>query len=231
MTKSTIDSQEVAKFAELSSQWWNVDGPLRTLHDINPPRLTFIEQYATLEDKRILDVGTGGGILAEAMAGKGAKVTGLDVNDETLQVARKHAHENNLVIEYVNCPIEEFKARAFDTITCMEMLEHVPDPAQVIQNCSRLLKKNGYLFLSTINRTPLAYATVIVAAEYLLELLPRQTHDFKKFIKPSELAAIARKVGLDPIGISGLSYNPITRQATLKESTAGNYLMGFKKAD
>lgn len=226
---STIDPNEVAKFAQLSTQWWNPDGSLKTLHDINPARLAFIEKYIDFQGRRVLDVGCGGGILSEAMATKGGLVTGLDVEEETLAVARNHAAQNNLAIEYICKPIEEYQEKSFDIITCMEMLEHVPSPFVVVQHCVRLLKEDGYLFLSTINRTLTAYATVIVAAEYILELLPRQTHDFKKFIKPSELAAMGRKLNLETIGLEGIAYNPITRTANLKESTAANYLMGFKK--
>ncbi len=230
-TKSTIDSVEIAKFAQHASQWWDTEGPLKTLHDINPARLAYIQQYISLADQRILDVGCGGGILSEAMAASGAIVTGLDVEVDAIECARAHAHaeQSQLNIDYVCQPIETFEAKLFDSITCMEMLEHVQEPQWVIQHCARLLKEGGYLFLSTLNRTPMAYATAIVGAEYILGLLPRQTHDFNKFIKPSELAHMVRESGLEVVGITGLAYNPLTREAVLQNSVAVNYLLLCRK--
>lgn len=230
MTQLTLDPQEVAKFALLAEQWWDNEGPLKTLHDINPARLSFIEQYFCLENQQVLDVGCGGGILAEAMARKNALITGLDVEQETLFAAIKHAQTQQLKITYVNALIEEFNAPLFDAITCMEMLEHVQQPQVVIDHCARLLKPGGYLFLSTINRSVKAYGSAIIAAEYLLGLLPRQTHDYQKFIKPSELATIVRKSGLEVVGISGLHYNPFSRKASLQSSVAVNYLLSCFKA-
>lgn len=226
---STVDSQEIAKFAQHAAHWWDLDGPLKTLHDINPARLEFIRGRHNLSKSSILDVGCGGGILAEAMALRGACVTGLDVEAEALAAGRAHAEAKQLELVYVNCPIEEYEHEAFDAVTCMEMLEHVNEPQLVIDHCARLLKPGGYLFLSTINRSAMAYATTIVAAEYILGLLPRQTHDFKKFIKPSELAAMIRKAGLELVDLTGLSYNPITRMASLKESVDANYLVSCFK--
>ena len=227
--KTTIDSLEVAKFAQLASQWWDTEGALKTLHDINPARMEFISNFTTLVNQTVLDVGCGGGILCEGLAMAGAKVTGLDVEVEAITAARIHAQQSKLKIDYVCQPIEEYSADSFNIITCMEMLEHVSDPALVLEHCSRLLAPGGYLFLSTINRTLSAYATVIVAAEYILDLLPRQTHDYQKFIKPSELAAMARACGLEVLGLSGLSYNPLSRIAGLEDSVAGNYLMACRK--
>lgn len=228
-TESTIDSLEVAKFAQHANEWWDINGPLKTLHDINPVRLAFIQQYISLSGMRILDVGCGGGILSEGMALKGAMVTGLDVENEALIGARAHANAQNLSLDYVCQPIETYVENAFDSITCMEMLEHVQTPQLVISHCARLLKEGGYLFLSTLNRTVKAYTTAIVAAEYILNILPRQTHDFDKFIKPSELDHMIRVAGLETVGISGLAYNPLTRVANLHDSVAVNYLLVCRK--
>lgn len=223
--KSTIDTQEIEKFTQHAAQWWDKEGPLKTLHDINPVRIEFIERYCSLANKRILDVGCGGGILSEAMVIKGAKVTGLDVAADALTTASEHALANQLIIDYVDCPIEEYEAVPYSLITCMEMLEHVPEPQLVINHCARLLEKGGYLFLSTINRTVKAYASAILAAEYILGLLPKQTHDYEKFIKPSELLAMIRKAGLEFHGMAGMSYNPLNRLANLQEVVDINYLM------
>ncbi len=228
-SKSTIDPVEVAKFAQHATQWWNKEGPLKTLHDINPARVSYIKQYIALSGQRILDVGCGGGILSESLAEHGALVTGLDVEVDAINCAQEHAQRLDLSVEYVCQPIESFNANSFDAITCMEMLEHVQDPAEVIKHCSRLLKAGGYLFLSTLNRTLKAYASVIVGAEYLLNLLPRQTHDYDKFIKPSELANMIRASGLEAVGLSGLGYNPITRIADLQNSVDVNYLFVCRK--
>lgn len=224
-SKSTIDSREIAKFAALSDHWWDKDGELRTLHDINPVRLAYIESITPVSGKRLLDVGCGGGILAESLAEAGAQVTAIDAESEAIVTANAHAISSNLQIDYQAGCIEEFEAAPFDIVTCMEMLEHVNHPETVIEHCTRLLKPGGYLFLSTLNRGVQAYAGAIVAAEYLLKLLPRQTHDYSKFIKPSELAAMARAQGLEVVGLKGMAYNPFSRKAALQESVAVNYLM------
>lgn len=200
-------------------------GALRTLHDINPTRIEFIELYSHLNNQRILDIGCGGGILCEAMAKRGAKVYGLDVEQDAIAVAKTHAQETQLKINYVCQPIETFAAELFPIITCMEMLEHVPDPQCIINEAARLLAPGGYLFLSTIHRNPLAYCKVILAAEYMLNLLPRQTHDYQKFIRPSELAAMLRAVNLEVIAMRGLAYHPITHTASLTHSVTDNYLL------
>ncbi|MBA2711565.1 MAG: bifunctional 2-polyprenyl-6-hydroxyphenol methylase/3-demethylubiquinol 3-O-methyltransferase UbiG [Tatlockia sp.] len=227
--KSTVDSQEIAKFAQHSGLWWDKEGPLKTLHDINSARLEFILNYQTLSKKRVLDVGCGGGILTEALAQLDGELTGLDVEAEALKEARNHSIQNRLNINYVNCPIEDYESENFDLVTCMEMLEHVQEPQIVIDHCARLLKRGGYLFLSTINRTPKAYLSAIVAAEYILGLLPRQTHDFDKFIKPSELVTMVRKAGLEFSGLAGLSYNPLNRSAKLHDRVSVNYLLACHK--
>lgn len=231
MNKTTIDEVEVAKFAQHATQWWDPEGPLKTLHDINPARLTFIEHTQSLSGLRVLDIGCGGGVLSEAMAMKGALVTGLDVEDAAIIAARKHSMESKLKIDYICQALEEYVAEPFAVITCMEMLEHVQEPQLIIEHAARLLKPGGYLFLSTINRNLKSYASVVIAAEYLLNLLPRQTHDYDKFIKPSELATMIRSNGLDIVEIKGMGYNPLTRQASLKDSVAINYLMACRKID
>ena len=229
--QTTIDAVEVAKFSQHASQWWNTEGPLKTLHDINPTRVQFIQTFTPFTGLSVLDVGCGGGVLSEAMASLGAaKVVGLDVEPDAISAATQHAEGQHWPLHYVCQPIENHEAELFDIVTCMEMLEHVTAPELIIEHCARLLKPGGYLFLSTINRTMKAYASVIVAAEYVLGLLPRQTHDFDKFIKPSELATMGRRVGLDVIGLSGMAYNPFTRVASLNDSIACNYLMACRKA-
>lgn len=222
---STIDLQEVNKFAQLATQWWDLHGPLKTLHDINPIRLSFILSHGDLNDKRVLDVGCGGGILCEAMAKAGAYVTGIDAECDAIGAAQAHAQAQQLEINYQCMPVEEYEGELFDVVTCMEMLEHVQQPELVLEHCRRLLKPGGLLFLSTINRTAKAYASAIIAAEYVLRLLPRQTHDYTKFIKPSELSAIGRKLGLSLVEMKGMAYNPFTHDASLSDDVAVNYLM------
>ena len=227
--KTTVDVLEVSKFAQLATQWWNTEGPLKTLHDINPARIQFVRKFTELRAQHILDVGCGGGILAEGLASRGSIVTGLDVEPDAIAAAKSHAEGQQLQLNYVCQPIEQYEEGPFDTVTCMEMLEHVPEPELVIEHCARLLKPGGYLFLSTINRTIKAYASAIVAAEYVLKLLPRQTHDFEKFIKPSEMAAMVRGAGLEMVGMEGMAYNPFTRVATLQDSISVNYLLACRK--
>ena len=229
--KTSIDHEEVAKFNRLASQWWDTEGPLKTLHDINPCRLSYIQQFITLEDCVMLDVGCGGGILAEAMAKNKALVTGLDADKDSIDAAKQHAKEQSLAIHYTCSVIESFTGRAFQAITCMEMLEHVSDPKLIIEHCSRLLQPEGYLFLSTLNRTLKSYLTAVIGAEYVLKLLPKQTHDYQKFIKPSELAAMVREFDLELVDVKGLDYNPLTRTASLDDSVSVNYLLVCQKKD
>lgn len=226
--ESTIDDQEVHKFSQHAHDWWDTQGPLKTLHDINDTRLAFISQHIDLKGINVLDVGCGGGVLCEAMAKAGASVTGIDAADEAIRVAREHARENQLSIEYHCLPIEEFKSKKFHIVTCMEMLEHVQNPALVLKHCKRLLKPQGLLFLSTISRTLKAYASAIIAAEYVLNILPKQTHDYHKFIKPSELVAMARSFDLNLIDMKGLNYNPILRTASLSSDVSVNYLIALQ---
>lgn len=226
---NTVDSQEIAKFAKMANRWWDKTGDLKTLHDINPTRLQFIKNHTLLNGKPTLDVGCGGGILCESMALEGALVTGIDAEIAVIETAKIHAKQEHMSIDYQCTPIETFESKPFMVITCMEMLEHVGEPEQVINHCARLLEPGGYLFLSTINRTMKAYLSTIIAAEYLLGLLPKQTHDYKKFIKPGELAARVRAAGLEIVGLQGMAYNPINRTACLEDSVAVNYLMACVK--
>lgn len=223
--ESTINPQEINKFAELATLWWDLDGPLKTLHDINNTRLEFITQHVQIEEAQILDVGCGGGVLCEAMALLGAKVTGIDADAGIIAVASEHAKKNQLKIDYQCTAIEAYQENSFDAVTCLEMLEHVDHPGLVLEHCKRLLKPNGFLLLSTISRTVKAYATAIIAAEYLLKLLPRQTHDYNKFIKPSELLALTRTLGFNLVDMKGMNYNPLTRKASLGTDVQVNYLM------
>lgn len=228
VTHSTIDNEEVHKFAQHANHWWDTKGPLKTLHDINDTRLEFILKHSDLAQLNVLDVGCGGGILSEALARLGAHVSAIDAEPAAIDTAKDHALSNHLVIDYHCTPIEDYEHSGFDVITCMEMLEHVHNPALVIEHCKRLLKPGGLLFLSTISRTLKAYAGAVVAAEYVFRLLPKQTHDYSKFIKPSELASMARAVDLNVIDIKGLHYNPLTRKASLCDDVSVNYLVALQ---
>jgi 2-polyprenyl-6-hydroxyphenyl methylase/3-demethylubiquinone-9 3-methyltransferase len=208
-----VDHAEVSKFEQLASRWWDPNSEFKPLHEINPLRLDYIDARAGLKDKAVLDVGCGGGILAESMAARGARVTGIDMGEAPLEVARLHLLESGRQVEYRRIPVEELAAEMpgrFDVVTCMEMLEHVPDPASVIAACATLVKPGGQVFFSTINRNPKSYLFAIVGAEYILRMLPKGTHDFAKFIRPSELNRWARKAGLDTVDLSGMTYNPLT---------------------
>ena len=227
-TNSTVDYQEVHKFAQHAKHWWDKDGPLKTLHDINDTRLAFMAQHLHLEGAKILDVGCGGGILCEALAKSGAHITGIDAECDAIEAAKKHALSSELSIDYLSTPIEDYEHSKFDAVSCMEMLEHVQNPELVLEHCKRLLKPKGILFLSTISRTIKAYASAIIGAEYVLGILPKQTHHYDKFIKPSELLAIARILGLSLLDMKGLSYNPISRTAALSDDVSVNYLLALK---
>jgi len=229
-----VDAAEVSKFTSQAEQWWDPTGPLATLHAINPLRLNWIDGHAGLRGKKVLDVGCGAGILSEAMALRGAQVTGIDAGAEQLEVARAHAAETGLAIPYHHTTAEAFAehhAGAFDVVTCMEMLEHVPDPESALAALARLTAPGGRVFLSTINRTPLAFAEAIVAAEYLLRLLPAGTHEYARFIRPSELAATLRAQGLEVRSLSGLTWSPLTRRYRLTPSVDVNYLLYAERPD
>ena len=223
------DSAELAKFSALASRWWDPNSDFKPLHCINPLRLGWIEDIAgPLSGKRILDVGCGGGILSESMARNGAHVIGIDLAQKPLTVARLHSLESGVKVDYQRIAVEELAARepaSFDVVTCMEMLEHVPDPASVVRACATLVKPGGRVFLSTINRTPAAFAVAIVGAEYIARLLPRGTHSYQTFITPAELARWVREQGMGVRDVSGMTYEPWAGRARLSSSTAVNYLM------
>ena len=227
MSTGNVNPAEVAKFERLASRWWDSEGESRPLHDLNPVRLGYIAERAVLKGARVVDVGCGGGLLSEAMARAGADVVGIDLAPAVLEVARLHLLESGLKVDYRETGAEAL-ARAvggqFDVVTCLEMLEHVPDPASVIRACADLLRPGGRLFVSTLNRTPRSFATAIVGAEYLMRLLPRGTHHYARFIKPSELGADLRAAGLVLEDLRGIGYNSLTRKAWLSDSVAVNYL-------
>lgn len=225
---SNIDHAEIAKFEALAHRWWDRESEFKPLHEINPLRVNWIDEHISLAGKKVLDVGCGGGILSESMARRGAQVTGIDMGEAPLSVARLHLLESGLEVGYRQITAESLAdeaPEAFDVVTCLEMLEHVPDPASVIRACHRMVKPGGQVFFSTINRNPKAYAFAIVGAEYLLQLLPRGTHDYRKFIRPSELGAWSRDTGLIVKDIIGLTYNPLTKQYKLSENVDVNYMI------
>ena len=227
-----IDAAEVAKFDALASRWWDPSGEFKPLHAINPLRLDFIRQRATLKGRRVVDVGCGGGILAESMAEQGADVTGIDAAEGPLRVARLHQAESGTDVNYLLSTAEalaEEQEAAFDVVTCLEMLEHVPSPSTVIEACRRLVKPGGDVFFSTINRNPKAFLFAIVGAEYLLRLLPTGTHEYDKFIRPSELADWSRQCGLSLRDSTGMHYNPLTDEYSLGPNLDVNYLMHFQR--
>ena len=228
------DPAELAKFSDLAHRWWDTESEFRPLHQINPLRLTWIDDLVPLKGKRVLDIGCGGGILADAMARKGAEVLGIDLATKALRVAQLHALEAQTQgVTYREVSAEKLADEqpcTFDVVTCMEMLEHVPDPASVVRACATLVKPGGRVFFSTINRNPKAFLFAIVGAEYVLNLLPRGTHEFAKFIKPSELAAYARAAGLDLQHTRGMEYNPLTRHYWLSANTSVNYMLAMQKA-
>lgn len=226
------DPAELAKFASLAQSWWDPAGPSKPLHELNPLRLRYIEHAARLQDARILDVGCGGGILSEAMARSGARVLGIDLAQAVLDVAELHALESRLAVEYRAVAAEELAAAqpdSFDLVTCMEMLEHVPDPAATLKALATLVKRGGDVIVSTLNRKPQAFAVAIIGAEYIARLLPRGTHEYLKFIRPSELARWGREAGLELIDLTGITYNPLTRAFRLSPNTDINYLAHFKR--
>ena len=223
-----VDPAEVEKFSKLAHRWWDPQGEFRPLHDINPLRLEWIARHAHLEGAAVLDIGCGGGILAEAMARRGARVTGIDLSEKALRVAALHLHESGLPVHYEKAAAEQYAslhAGEFDLVTCMELLEHVPEPASMVGACARLVRPGGQVFFSTINRNPKSYLFAVVGAEYVLGLLPKGTHDYMRFIKPSELSRWSRAAGLRPDELVGMSYNPITRRYRLGRDCDVNYLV------
>jgi 2-polyprenyl-6-hydroxyphenyl methylase/3-demethylubiquinone-9 3-methyltransferase len=227
-----VDPAELRKFSDLAARWWDPEGPMRPLHDINPARLEWIERRAELPGKRVLDVGCGGGVLSEAMASRGADVTGIDLAGKPLQVAQLHALESGANVSYREAAAEALAAEqpaSFDVVTCMEMLEHVPSPAATVAACATLCQPGGWVFFSTINRNAKAFVLAIVGAEYVLNLLPRGTHEYEKLIKPSELAGFARSAQLEVHEVVGMIYNPFTKTASLSSDTDVNYLMACRR--
>ena len=226
--EQNADPAELAKFGELAHRWWYPQGEFRPLHELNPLRLGWIDGLAALAGKRVLDVGCGGGILSEAMAQRGATVTGIDLSEKPLKVARLHLLESGLAVDYQFASAEDFSVQnreKFDVVTCMELLEHVPDPASTVAACATLVKPGGRLFFSTINRNPKAYLFAVIGAEYLLKMLPRGTHDYARFIKPSELSRWCRDAGLEPLELKGMTYNLLTSQYRLGEDCEVNYAL------
>ncbi len=222
-----IDPQEIHKFDAQASRWWDPGGAFKPLHDINPLRLDYIDKYASLQGKAVVDVGCGGGLLTEGMARRGARVTGIDMSDSALTIAKIHLLESGLDVDYHMITAEDLAAARpgeFDVVTCLEMLEHVPDPASVVGACAMLVKPGGQVFFSTLNRNLKAYLLAVIGAEYLLKMLPRRTHDYGKFIRPSELAAWCRSAGLTLNDLTGLQYNPVTREYSLGKDFDVNYL-------
>ena len=233
MDSMNADPLELQKFSELAHRWWDPSSEFRPLHEINPLRLEWINARVPLAGKRVIDIGCGGGILAESMAKKGANVTGIDLSEKALKVADLHSLESGVQVRYQLIAAEamaEQEAGQYDVVTCMEMLEHVPDPAAIVRACAALVKPGGHLFFSTLNRNPKAYLFAVLGAEYLLRLLPRGTHDYAKFITPAELSQYARNAGLDVNGMKGMGYNPLTKVYSLNQDTSVNYLVACSKA-
>ncbi len=229
---TNVDPAELQKFSELAHRWWDPHSEFRPLHEINPLRLDYIDGIAALRGKTVLDAGCGGGILAEAMAARGARVTGIDLADKPLKVAQLHLLESKLDVNYRNIAVEALAQEApgsFDVVTCMEMLEHVPDPASTVRACAALLKPGGHAFFATLNRNPKSYLFAIIGAEYVLKLLPRGTHDYARFIKPSELAATCRSAGLEVGGLIGMTYNPFSKVYALEADTSVNYILHARR--
>ena len=224
---ANVDVNEVNKFEAMASRWWDPEGECKPLHEINPLRLDYIDSLASIKDKKIIDVGCGGGILSESMALRGADVTGIDMGENPLAIARLHLHETGASVNYQKSSAEEYaelNANSFDIVTCMELLEHVPDPASTIASCVKLVKPGGHVFFSTINRNAKAYAMAILGAEYIMQILPRGTHDFTKFIKPSELEKWARHAGLTLKDLKGISYNPFNKLFFVSNDVSVNYM-------
>ncbi|MAX53018.1 MAG: bifunctional 3-demethylubiquinol 3-O-methyltransferase/2-polyprenyl-6-hydroxyphenol methylase [Methylophaga sp.] len=231
-TQANVDLNEVAKFDALASSWWDLEGQSKPLHDLNPIRLAYIADRTSLDNANVIDVGCGGGILSEALAKSGANVTGIDMGEMPLNIAKLHALEAGLTINYQHITAEEMASQQpeyYDVVTCLEMLEHVPDPASIIQACADMVKPGGDVFFSTLNRHPKAYLLAVLGAEYVMKMLPKGTHDYKRFIRPAELSAWCRQAGLKTKDITGMNYNPLTRQFSLGSDVKVNYLIHCKK--
>lgn len=232
MQNANVSAEEIARFEKLAARWWDPDGESRPLHDLNPVRAAYVGGRAQLRGAKVVDVGCGGGLLSEALARAGANVTAIDLGEKLIEIAKLHLFESNLSVDYRVQSSEELAAaepESFDVVCCMEMIEHVPDPLVLIRDLAAMLKPGGQLFLSTLNRTPAAFGAAIVGAEYLMRLLPRGTHHYAQFLKPSEVAGMLRRFDLELEDIKGLAYNPITRNASLSGNTSVNYVLSARK--
>lgn len=229
-----VHPHEIDKFGSQAERWWDLQGEFKTLHEINPLRIKFIQEYADIHDKKIVDVGCGGGILTEGLAKQGAIATGIDLSEELIDIADLHGLESGVQANYQKISAEEFAEQhpgEFDHVTCMEMLEHVPDPSSIINACAKMVKPGGLVFFSTLNRKPKAYLLAIVAAEHLLKMLPKGTHDYKTFIKPSELSTWCRSGDLEIRGITGIEYNPFSKQFSLGKDIDVNYIIAYQRSE
>ncbi len=224
--------QELDKFSKMASQWWDLNGPCAPLHAINPIRLNFVLKHSNIQNKKVIDVGCGGGILSESLAKAGGEVTAIDLNKDLIEIAKLHLLESKLKVNYIKTPIEAFSSKhseSFDTVTCMELIEHVPDPEALVKNCAELVKPDGLVFFSTLNRNIKAYLKAIIGAEYLLNMLPPGTHQYEKFVKPSELSKAARDCHLELIALGGFNYNPLSKKYFACDDISVNYMACFKK--
>jgi len=231
-TTENVHPHEINKFGSQAERWWDTQGEFKTLHDINPLRISFIHEFAEIKNKKIVDVGCGGGILTEGLASQGAIATGIDLSEELIDIADLHGLETGIKASYQKISAETFAAEhpdSFDHVTCMEMLEHVPDPSSIVSACAKLVKPGGFVFFSTLNRKPKAYLLAILAAEHLLKMLPKGTHDYKTFIKPSELSQWCRHSGLEVKGITGIEYNPFNKRFNLGKSIDVNYIVAYQR--
>lgn len=232
-TTANVSPEEIARFGEFAARWWDPDGESRPLHDLNPVRTAYVAGRAELRGARVADVGCGGGLLSESLARAGARVTGIDLGEKVIEVARLHLYESDLQVDYrvqSSADLAAAEPESFDVVCCMELIEHVPDPAALINDLAAMLKPGGSLFMSTLNRTPAAFGAAILGAEYVMRMLPRGTHHYAQFLKPSEMARMLRGAGLELQDVSGLGYNPLQRKAWLSRFTAVNYLLSARKA-
>ena len=228
-----VSAEEIAHFDQLASRWWDPDGESRPLHDLNPVRAAYVAKHVDLRDARVADVGCGGGLLSEALARAGAKVTGIDLSEKVIDIAKLHLYESALSVDYrvqSSAELARLEPAGFDVVCCMELIEHVPDPAALVSDLSAMLKPGGWLFMSTLNRTPASFGAAILGAEYVMRMLPRGTHHYAQFIKPSELGRLLRAADLQLEALTGLGYNPFTRKAWLSQFTAVNYMLYARKS-
>jgi len=231
-SQPNVSPEEIARFDKLAARWWDPDGESRPLHDLNPVRAAYVAERIALKGAKVADVGCGGGLLSEALAAAGAQVTGIDLGEKVIEIAKLHLYESHLTVDYrlqSSAELAAAEPASFDAVCCMEMIEHVPDPEALVRDLAAMLKPGGALFMSTLNRTPAAFGAAILGAEYVMRLLPRGTHHYAQFLKPSELARLLRHAGLELEDVSGLGYNPLTRKAWLSRFTAVNYLLCARK--